>query len=96
MPETFKWRLKWNHLPCRVVFEKGFEVEYEKGIKKALPYYKQAAEMGYAVAQYTLGTYYKSRARNLHSEKAAKTAFSWYEKAAQQGHEDAIKLLKNV
>ena len=50
MPETFKWRLKWNHLPCRVVFEKGFEVEPDEDIEKALPYYKNAAQRGYATA----------------------------------------------
>ena len=98
MPETFKWRLKWNHLPCRVVFEKGFEVEYEKGIKKALPFYKQAAEMGYAVAQYTLGTYYDEQAEfsstKRDEEKYSSMAFGFYEQAAKQGYAPAQDALR--
>ena len=29
-------------------------------------------------------------------EKAAKTAFSWIKKAAEQGHQEAVKLLKKA
>lgn len=98
MLESFKWKLKWNHLPYRVVFEKGFEIEYEKGIKKALPFYEQAAKMGYAMAQYTLGTYYDELAENSaakrEKDKYSRIAFGYYEQAALQGYAPAQDALR--
>ena len=63
IPETFKWRLKWNHLPYRVVFEKGFDAQFVYGAMnyngkgctanrtEGILWVKKAAEQGHEEAK---------------------------------------------
>lgn len=51
--------------------------------KQAVEYWQQAAEQGYAKAQYQLGHYYYNYGRNNNKNKKA---FEWYTKAAEQGY----------
>ena len=54
--------------------------------KKAVEWYKKAAEQGYAKAQYNLGVMYDNgRGVDVNYKKAAE----WYEKAAEQGLAEA-------
>lgn len=54
----------------------------------ALKYLTEAAEKGYAPAQYSLGNYYYNR-RNYHRNDL-ELAFKWYLLAANQGHAKAL------
>lgn len=51
--------------------------------KQAVECWQQAAEQGYAKAQYQLGHYYYHYGRNNNKNKKA---FEWYSKAAEQGY----------
>lgn len=55
-------------------------ISYEK---QAVEYWQQAAEQGYAKAQYQLGHYYYNYGKNNNKNKKA---FEWYIKAAEQGY----------
>lgn len=54
--------------------------------KQAVEYWQQAAEQGYAKAQYQLGYYYYNYGRN---DNKNKKAFEWCSKAAEQGYAPA-------
>lgn len=54
--------------------------------KQAVECWQQAAEQGYAKAQYQLGHYYYNYGRNSNKNKKA---FEWYSKAAEQGYAPA-------
>ena len=61
----------------------GVDVDY----KKAIEWYKKAAEQGLASAQFNLGNmYYHGQGVDMNYKKA----IEWYEKAAKQGHAKAI------
>ena len=52
-------------------------------LEKAFEYIRQAAEMGYAESQYTMGACYEN---GKMVEKDIKKAVEWYKKAAEQGN----------
>lgn len=52
-------------------------------LKGASEYYRQAAELGLASAQFTLGQYYST---GQGVTKSDATAFEWFAKAAEQKH----------
>ena len=58
----------------------------EQDYKKAVEWYRKAAEQGHADAQNNLGfMYYTGQG----VEQDYKKAVEWYRKAAEQGHADA-------
>ena len=68
------------------MFEQGIGVE--KSSKQARAWYKKAAEMGHAEAQFAL-------AHGLDASEQAQAA-AWYRKAAAQGHADAQVALADL
>ena len=64
----------------------GVEQDVEKGLGLIL----QAAQQGYADAQYFLGIY------NFKMIQDIPTAVGWFQKAAQQGHENARVVLEEA
>ena len=58
---------------------------------RAFEYYKQAADLGDAKAQFTIGILYFF---GNGTEKDVATAREWWAKSAAQGHDIAIKNLK--
>ncbi len=56
-------------------------------------WWKEAAEAGYAMAQYNLGWCYKT---GYHVAQNLADAKKWYQKAAAQGNQNAIDALKNM
>ena len=54
----------------------------QKNEEKALQYYKESANQGYAKAENELGSYYYDR-------ENYKAALKWYDEAANQGNADA-------
>jgi TPR repeat protein len=65
------------------LYRKGEERYKAKDYKAALPYYRQAADAGYADAQNGLGYMYRW-GNGVNKDDAE--AVSWYRKAAAQGH----------
>jgi len=67
-------------------FQQGFEATIKQDDFEAVKWYRQAAEQGYAQAQYNLGVmYYNGRGVKQDDFEAVK----WYRKAAEQGDADA-------
>ncbi|MDE2629210.1 MAG: sel1 repeat family protein, partial [Burkholderiales bacterium] len=60
--------------------------DYPKDIPRALHWYQRAAEVGYASAQYNLGSLY---VQGLDVEKNTERAAMWFSKAAAQNHAKA-------
>ena len=67
--------------------EEHFE---NKEYDHALKYFRQAAKLGHAGAQYTLGLWYDS---GQGVQKDLQQAIYWYRKAAEKGHDDAQNML---
>lgn len=61
--------------------------------KKAVSWYKKAAEQGNALAQNNLGDMYLA-GRGVPKDETE--AVTWYKKAAEQGNEDAKKALEKL
>ena len=61
--------------------------------EKALIYYEQAADLGYAKAQYSLGHMYEN---GYGVEPSVEKALEWYQKAADQGYPAAVKKLEEL
>jgi TPR repeat protein len=68
------------------LYRKGGERYKSKDYKAALPYYLQAADAGYAPAQFSLGIMYES---GYGVNKNYAEAVSWFRKAAAQGYASA-------
>jgi TPR repeat protein len=82
------------------LYERGYsEYGLEKNKKKAVEWYTNAAENGYAEAQYDLATYYFNRSYmgrmfagtglyddDKPDEKDYENALFWYKKASEHGH----------
>ena len=62
-----------------------------QSIERAIEYWRSAAEQGYVDAQFNLGQLY---ANGKGIEQSFTKAREWLTKAASQGHENAIKMLK--
>lgn len=69
-----------------VCFIKGISVK--KNTKKAVKWYKKAADHGYAKAQYKLGVLYSSSSSS-DIEQNWQTAAYWFKKASDQGYAKA-------
>ena len=72
-----------------VMYANGLGVE--QSYEKAFEYYEQAAHLGDADAQHNLGAMYE---HGLGVQRDVPTAIECWTKAAAQGHENAIKYLK--
>jgi TPR repeat protein len=73
------------------MYEHGLGVE--QSYERAFEYYEQAADLGLATAQYSLGVmYYKGDG----VERDIAKAREWWTKAAAQGEKNAIKNLKLI
>ena len=68
----------------------GEEHSENKEYGQALKYFRQAAKLGHAGAQYTLGLWYDS---GQGVQKDLQQAIYWYRKAAEKGHDDAQNML---
>jgi len=77
----------WNMVNSWPFKAKFSPTNYDEGIKWLLI----ASNLGYAAAQYKLGTFYS---KGQHVAKDTKKAIGLYERAAKQGHKEAIKLLR--
>jgi len=83
---------------CRLgnMYSKGFGY-FSKNLAESFRYYREAAEQGYASAQYHLGLCYEygwglEYGRNVKNETRA---VEWWRKAAEQGHAGAQYMLGN-
>ncbi|MBR5848291.1 MAG: sel1 repeat family protein, partial [Bacteroidaceae bacterium] len=52
-------------------------------------WYRKAAELGNAGAQYKLGWYYVNSDEGIDKDLSEAVSFKWYRKAAEQGHAGA-------
>lgn len=68
-----------------------FGDDFPQSYSTALSYYIEAAEMGDAHSQATVGYMYE---QGLGTDKNMPEAIKWIEKAAEQGYEKAIKYLE--
>lgn len=75
-------RLYWKGVEISQASE---DLTWEKCQTEAAKWYRKAAELGHAEAQYHLGQYFKFRREPGAREKAEK----WLRKAAEQGHCEA-------
>ena len=62
-------------------------------LEDAIGCFQEAAELGYAAAQYELGVAYSL---GLGIEQNNEESMKWYRKAAEQGHEEAIGFLEEL
>ena len=74
-------------------FNRGLGYYEKKDFKKAVEWYRKAAEMGDASAQLNLGFCYDN-GEGVEQDK--KEAVKWYRKAAENGDEDAKKALERL
>lgn len=65
--------------------------DFSQSYSEALRYFTEAAEMGDAHSQATVGYMYE---QGLGTDKNMPEAIKWIEKAAEQGYEKAIKYLE--
>lgn len=68
----------------------GEDHSENKEYDQALKCFRQAAKLGHAGAQYTLGLWYDS---GQGVQKDLQQAIYWYRKAAEKGHDDAQNML---
>jgi len=70
---------------------------YGRGVEKnqvrAVEYYRKAADLGLASAQYNLGFCYEHGYGILHSRR---NAIYWYTKASEQGNKGAAEALERL
>ncbi|MDR0485783.1 MAG: sel1 repeat family protein, partial [Elusimicrobiota bacterium] len=82
---------KGGYAPAQFIL--GSWQEYGKLYKAAAEFYRQAAEQGFSLAQYSLGLLYL-KGQGVKQDK--KQAHFWLEKSANQGYEKAQEALKNL
>ena len=75
-----------SDLTAEQMYQKGKEYFDKKQYSEAVPWYRKAAEQGYAEAQYWLGMCYYCGA-GVTEDKTQ--AAAWYRKAAEQGYAEA-------
>jgi hypothetical protein len=64
-----------------------------KNLEEALKWYRKAAKLGSAAAQFNLGVMYETGEGDKKNKKNAKEAVTWYRKAAEQGYAAAQESL---
>ena len=73
------------------MYSNGYGVTQDKS--EAVRWYREAAEQGYANAQYNLGAMYYN-GEGVRQDKSE--AVKWFRKAAEQGYTPAQNALKNL
>ena len=71
---------------AKEIYQKGKSLYYQKRYAEAIPFIREAAEKGYAEAQFRLGWCYRN---GYGLTKSDTEAVKWYRKAAEQGHAQA-------